>query len=196
MAFQVDDGLRVRVNHQLVIDNRQVQVADLTTVAALGKDTRFQIEWFENGGGQALSQPSGGNPPTPTLPLRTSQTTRPSNRGSSGGRGGPRSPTADDDAHFEVNSTGPELPTTAWIGEILRVPNSLRDLTVTYVGAHSRVCTQRVAIRDWVSGSWVTSQQRAGLGPNEVAIADLVPPGEASRFVRGRGRLWQMSTCA
>src|SRR4029453_6472665 len=54
LSFFADDGLRVRVNGALILDEWQVQAAAFEKIVALNGPTRLQIEWFENEGAHAL----------------------------------------------------------------------------------------------------------------------------------------------
>ena len=195
LRFFHDDGLRVRVNDQLVIDNWEVGVFFPSTVVALGEDTRLEIEWFEGAGAQGLRfwyQPTDADAAVEDFPNRVvvQQGTLRS--------GGPPSLTAEDDANVAIDSTKLQSQTTSWIGEYVGVPNNLTNLRVNYTGANSRVCTQKLAIRDWVSSSWTHLDTRR-VGADEVAITDLAPAGAPTRFVRGSagpGDVQLRVTCA
>ncbi len=50
-----DDGVRLRVNGQLVLDQWQVQVQRFTAAASgLGGATTIEVDWYQNEGGKAL----------------------------------------------------------------------------------------------------------------------------------------------
>jgi PA14 domain len=66
LRFYTVDGLRVRVNDSLILDEWRDQVAVFNKVVALAGPTRIQIEWYENVGGKGLSfrwQPTAQQPP-------------------------------------------------------------------------------------------------------------------------------------
>jgi hypothetical protein len=88
---------------------------------------------------------------------------------------------ADDNNYFEVTSRS---RTTAWYGSFTGVPNSLRNLKVTYQGKSSQTCTQTLYVYRWTTGTWVQLDTRS-VGTTEVAVANVVPPGTLADYVSG-----------
>ena len=81
---------------------------------------------------------------------------------------------------------------TAWHGVMESVPNSLTDLRVTYTGGNSATATQVIQIRNFTTGSWKVLDSRT-VGPAEVRVKNLVPPGPAADYVSGEtgsGEVW------
>jgi Bacterial Ig domain/PA14 domain len=193
--FFTDDGLRVRVNDRLVIDEwRTPQVASFSTVVSLSGPTRIQIEWFEDFGGQALTfwwQPTAAAAQVTAFPSATSvlKGTRRA--------GGAAALAADDDRYFSVDSTTSGTRTAAWVGKFAGIPNSLAEPRITYKGKNSRSCIQTLAIRDWATNRWVQLDART-VGTTEIKLANLAPIGTAARFVSGgtgNGELWIRVRC-
>lgn len=195
LDFFVDDGLRVRVNDRLVIDEwRSNQVATFSTVAFFSGPTRIQIEWFEDSGGQALV--FEWNPTV--APAEVSA--RPSSvavvKGSRRA-GGAASLESDDNVFYSVGSTTTATRTATWIGKFDGVPNALTDPRIRYKGKNSRSCFQRLQIKDWTANTWVLLDAR-NVGATEVDVTDEAPSGTPARFVSGTtgtGSTWIRVHC-
>ena len=184
LDFFTDDGLRVRVNNQLVIDEwSSNQVANFTTVAFLSGPTRIQIEWFENFGSQALVfqwDPTAA-PAEVTAHPSSVAVVKGFRRG-----GGATSLASDDNLFFSVGSTTAATRTATWIGKFDGIPNNLTDPRVLYRGKNSRTCFQGLAIKNWTANKWVPLDARS-VGTTEVEVADTPPQGDLARFVSGAG---------
>jgi hypothetical protein len=90
---------------------------------------------------------------------------------------------ADDNAYYHVNSTTTGTRTTAWYAKFASVPNSLRNLRVSYSGKASASCTQTIAIWRWTTSSWVALDSRL-VGTTELRV-DKPPSGSAADYVSG-----------
>lgn len=99
--------------------------------------------------------------------------------------GGPADLAVDDDNYLAVDSTTGTIRKTAWYGVIPKIPNELTSLKVTYKGKNSSSCTQVVGIRNWVTKTYTNLDKRL-VGPTEVELADLVPPGPLGDYVSGQ----------
>ncbi len=97
--------------------------------------------------------------------------------------GEPQSLTADDDRYLEVDSTR-RSKETSWYARMTNVPNRVNSLNVTYVGKNTASCKQVVSIRNFTRGTWNDLDQRP-VGPTEVELADLVPPGPPADYISG-----------
>jgi multicopper oxidase len=89
---------------------------------------------------------------------------------------------ADDAATYQVNSTTTAPRRTSWYGTFSTVPAGLENPKITYKGGNSQSCTQRVSIYRWTTSSWVQLDSRS-VGPSEVSIPNLTPPGPPSTYV-------------
>ncbi|HEV3475017.1 MAG TPA: hypothetical protein VG602_06605 [Actinomycetota bacterium] len=76
----------------------------------------------------------------------------------------------DDDRYFEVNSTAGPQYSTNWFASFTEVPNEITGLTVNYQGMNSRLCTQKMFIRNFSAGTWVEFDSQE-VGTAEVPAA-------------------------
>jgi hypothetical protein len=184
LSFVADDGLRVRVNGALILNEWQVQGAGFEKIVALNGPTRLQIEWFQNEGGHALAfrwRPTSLEPNAGTITRAPASTTVTSGTLLSGNFA---SLAANDNSYLAVNSTTTGQRTTAWYGEFVGVHPGLTRLRVTYAGKNSQTCSQTVSIWNWTAKTWVRLESRP-VGSTEVVIRNLVPPAPQSDFVGG-----------
>ena len=89
---------------------------------------------------------------------------------------------ADDAATYQVNSTTTAPRRTSWYGTFTKVPAGWQNPKVTYKGGNSLSCSQRVSIFRWTTSTWVQLDSQ-NVGPSEVLISNLVPPGNVSNYV-------------
>jgi serine protease AprX len=90
---------------------------------------------------------------------------------------------ADDNAYFQVNSTTSGTRVSDWYGRFTSIPNTLRNLRVTYRGKASTTVSQTIQIYRWATGTWVTLNTRS-VGTTEVETG-VVPTGTLSDYVSG-----------
>jgi hypothetical protein len=100
---------------------------------------------------------------------------------------------ADDGAYFSVTSGSLVAP--SWYASFTGVPAEAAALRVTYAGRGSRTCTLGLSIFDWQAAAW-TALQQVTIGTNEVMLADLVPPGAASRYRSPGGEVRVRVVCS
>ena len=91
---------------------------------------------------------------------------------------------ADDSAYFQVDSTTTGKKIAAWYGSFLNVPNGLQTLKITYKGHNSLSCAQSIDVFDFRKNKWKTLDTQ-NVGPSEVAIGNLSPPGKLGDYVSG-----------
>jgi Bacterial Ig domain len=184
LGFFTDDGLRVRVNDILILDEWRDQVQDFEKIVALNGPTRLQIEWFQNGGSYALNfrwRPTSLEPNAGTITRAPGSTIVTAGALLSGNFS---SLAANDNNYLAVSSTTAGTRTTAWYGEFVSVHRELTNLRVRYVGKNSRTCSQTVAIWNWTTNKWVQLDSRQ-VGTTEATIKNLAPPAPQSNFVGG-----------
>ena len=75
------------------------------------------------------------------------------------------------------------------------MPAEAVALRVTYAGRASRTCTLGLSIYNWQTAGWTVLLQ-ALIGTNEVAIADLEPPGAASSYRSAGGEVRVRVVCS
>lgn len=96
---------------------------------------------------------------------------------------------ANDNSFFQVNTaTGFK---TSWYASMTNVPNTATNLSLTYSGSNSVACSQTLQAFNFTTRTWVNLDTRT-VGPAEVTIAELEPPGAARDYVSknsGRGDL-------
>jgi hypothetical protein len=94
---------------------------------------------------------------------------------------------AADSSYFSVSAGFVFTPfslVTSWYGTFTGLPASPASLAVSYTGNNSTACNQVLQILRWSDATWVTLDTRS-IGPADVAIANLAPPGAASQYVSG-----------
>jgi FtsP/CotA-like multicopper oxidase with cupredoxin domain len=91
----------------------------------------------------------------------------------------------DDAATYKVDSTTTDPRRTSWYGTFTKIPAGFENPKITYKGGNSQSCLQRISIWRWTTSSWINLNQQ-NVGPSEVSIPDLVPPGSPSSY-RGTG---------
>jgi hypothetical protein len=101
---------------------------------------------------------------------------------------------ADDNIYFQVSSS---LFGTSAYAVFRNVPNSLRNLRVTFQGKNSQSCTQTISVWRWSTSSWVPIDSRY-VAAGDVLLADLVTPGAPASFVGnwGKGELRVRIQCS
>lgn len=93
---------------------------------------------------------------------------------------------ANDNSFYEVSTASGFK--TSWYASMTNIPNTATNLKFTYSGSNSAACTQTLQAFNFTSRSWVTLDTRT-VGPGEVTIADLAPPGAGRDFVSRAGGL-------
>jgi hypothetical protein len=105
----------------------------------------------------------------------------------------------DDDSYFVVTSvTVAGKRKTAWYGSFTGVPNSLRNLQITYKGKTSPgFCSQSVAVWNWTTHAWITQDTRLLVGTAEadVGIVAGAPWGDFVSGTSGDGEVRVRVAC-
>jgi hypothetical protein len=91
---------------------------------------------------------------------------------------------ADDGDLLAVRSTKTGTRTATWFGSFTGVDDGVASIGVNSAGSASATCTQVVSIFRWTDSTWVDLDTRS-VGPTEVALAGLAPPGVPGDYVSG-----------
>jgi subtilisin family serine protease len=98
-----------------------------------------------------------------------------------------------DSAYYAVNSTTRGTRTSSWSGTFSGVPSALTSLKLTYQGANTRTCSQKVELRNAATGAWVALDTR-NVGTAETAVAKTAT-GTLSNYVSAAGDVQARVTC-